>query len=251
MTAFDRDVLRNDPADRGTVLAWLESALTAIDPVGLTREAFVSAGVDEASVIAIGKAAPAMVRGAAQAARITSGVCVSHDGEEVHPQVTALKGDHPIPGEASFTAGAAVLEFARNASTAVPLIALVSGGGSALCEAPRPGVPLSFISGVASRLLASGMPIERMNLVRSQLSTVKCGGVARAAGRRIDTYVISDVAGADPGVVASRADDPSAIRRGSGSGDPPRAGCRGTRARPPRIGSRSRAGLATAGDPPR
>jgi glycerate 2-kinase len=215
MTRFDPGVLEPDPADRGRILEWLESGLQAVDPARLTADALAQQGDAETVLIAIGKAAPAMARGAASVLDLVGGVCVSDHEEQVPDRLKFIVGDHPVPGLASLEAAAAVLDTVRTTPDSTRILALVSGGGSALCEAPREGVPPGYLSEVTRRLIAGGADIEEINLVRAHLSAIKSGGVARAAGRPIDTYVISDVAGADPGVVASgptvpRAHDPEA-----------------------------------------
>jgi hydroxypyruvate reductase len=144
-----------------------------------------------------------MSLGAASKVDVVSGICVTDHIDDVPRTVTLRVGDHPVPGEASYAAGAAVLEAVRETPPDIDLVALVSGGGSALCEAPRQGVPLEYLTRVYDRLVSAGVSIEDVNLVRSHLSAVKGGGVARAAGRPIGTLVISDVGPAGPGVVAS------------------------------------------------
>ena len=91
--------------------------------------------------------------GAADAWGTVSGVCVADAPAEVPPGVELLVGDHPIPGPASFEAGRRVLEVARESPRTV---ALVSGGGSALCEHPLPGVPRDFLAGVTHDLAVGG-----------------------------------------------------------------------------------------------
>jgi hydroxypyruvate reductase len=181
----------------------LEAGLSAVDPERLTADALTPHAGESAVVIAIGKAAPAMARGASSVLDIVGGVCVSDHIEPTSDRLRFLVGDHPVPGAASLQAAEAVLEAVQDAPPAIPIIALISGGGSALCEKPRDGVPGEYLAEVTRRLIAGGAGIEEMNLVRAHLSAIKGGGVSRAAGRPIDTYVISDVAGADPGVVAS------------------------------------------------
>jgi hydroxypyruvate reductase len=200
---FDQSVLSPDPEGRSRILSWLEAGLAAVEPERLTSDAL--SGHDDAPtiLIAIGKAAPAMVRGAVSTLDVVAGVCVSDHEEPVPEQVRLLVGDHPVPGPASLEAGAAVLEMVQAAPASTRVIALISGGGSALCEAPREGVPPAYLSEATRSLIAGGADIEEINLVRSHLSAIKCGGVAGAAGRALDTLVISDVSGADPGVVAS------------------------------------------------
>jgi glycerate 2-kinase len=213
-TRFDSRVLAPDPEARGKVLGWLEAGLAAVEPEALTA-AVLAGRTGKTMVIAIGKAAAAMARGAASEVDVVDGVCVTDHQEPVPDTVRLVIGDHPVPGAASLEAGAAVLEAVQRAPSSMRIVALVSGGGSALCEAPRDGVPADFLSEVTRRLLSGGADIEELNLVRAHLSAIKCGGLSRAAERPIDTYVLSDVAGADPGVVASgptipRAHDPEA-----------------------------------------
>jgi hydroxypyruvate reductase len=200
---FDPSVLAPAPELRGQILTWLEAGLAAVDPERLTAEALVGQTGIETVVIAIGKAAPAMARGAASVLDVVGGVCVSDHREQAPEALTFRVGDHPVPGPASLEAAAAVLDAVRDAPISTRLIALVSGGGSALCETPRDGVPPRYLSEVNRTLIAGGADIEEINLVRAHLSAIKCGGVSRAAGRPIETFVISDVAGAPPGVVAS------------------------------------------------
>lgn len=200
---FDPSVLVPDPDRRGRILQWLEAGLAAVEPERLTAQALTGQAGIETVVIAIGKAAPAMARGAASVLDVVGGVCVSDHEEPTADRLTSIVGDHPVPGPASLEAAAAVLDTVRKTPPSTRIIALISGGGSALCETPRDGVSAGFLSTVNRRLIAGGADIEEINLVRAHLSAIKCGGVSRAAGRPIDTYVISDVAGADPGIVAS------------------------------------------------
>jgi len=84
------------------------------------------------------------------------------------------------------------------------VVALISGGGSALLPAPAAGLTFEDEQAVTRALLASGMPITVMNLVRNEVSAIKGGRLAAlAAPARIATLVISDVAGDDPALVAS------------------------------------------------
>jgi hydroxypyruvate reductase len=191
-----------NPSERRVALrGWLDAGITAVDPEERTTEALKSAKDGPPVVIAIGKAAAAMSRGAANALGPVSGVCVTDVPGQVPSGVELLIGDHPVPSEASFEAGKRVLEIARSAKGRC--IALISGGGSALCEQPLPGIDRAYLQMVHSLLLDRGASIEETNLVRRHLSSIKCGGVARAADVPMETYVISDVGEAGPGVVAS------------------------------------------------
>ena len=200
-------------ATRAQVKGWFQAAIKAVDPDDLTRSALTG---PPGTLIAIGKAAAGMCRGAAEALGPVTGVCVTDHIDYVPPGIELLIGDHPIPGPNSLQAGERVLEAARCAPGRI--IVLISGGGSALCEMPWPGIDLSFIRHANEVLLRSSASIEETNLIRGHLSAIKCGGLARAAGRRIETLIISDVAGAGPEVVASgptisMAFDPARARR--------------------------------------
>lgn len=190
--------------DRAERRAHIESfffaALAAIDPERLTSAAL---GEDRGPVtlVAIGKAGPAMVRGAASALGDVTGICVTNHASAVPEGVELMIGDHPIPGEQSYAAGQRVLEVVSGASSRI--IALISGGGSSLCELPRPGIPTALVTEVAHRLVDSGASIAEMNLVRRHLSAIKGGGLIAHAAQPITSYAISDVCGAPPAVIAS------------------------------------------------
>jgi glycerate 2-kinase len=180
---------------------WLDIAVTTVDPEALTADALTDPEDGPTVIIAIGKAAAGMCRGAHRALGPVSGVCVTDAPGTVPDGIDLLIGDHPIPGDGSFEAGRRVLEVARSVSGRC--VALISGGGSALCEQPVPGVDRSYLQEVNALLLDGGASIEETNLVRRHLSAIKCGGVARAVPGPLETYVVSDVGGAEPGVVAS------------------------------------------------
>lgn len=180
----------------------VDIAVAAVDPEPLTSESLVDSAREESiTLLAIGKASAAMCRGAARQLGEVHGVCVSNAPDVVPDGIELIVGDHPIPGDGSFRGGDRLLQVAERASGKI--IALISGGGSALCEYPIPGVSREFITETNRILVTSGASITEANLVRRHLSAIKGGGLARAAGRPIDTYLVSDVCGADPAVIAS------------------------------------------------
>src|SRR5262249_6459771 len=84
------------------------------------------------------------------------------------------------------------------------VLALISGGGSALMTAPAGGMTLADKQAVNQALLASGATISEMNVVRKHLSAIKGGRLAAAArAARVVTLVISDIPGDDPAAIAS------------------------------------------------
>jgi hydroxypyruvate reductase len=94
------------------------------------------------------------------------------------------------------------------------VIALISGGGSALLPQPGPGMSFEDEQAVNHILLASGAPIGVMNVIRNELSAIKGGRLAAlAAPARVATLVVSDVPGDDPALVASGPTLPIAATR--------------------------------------
>ena len=84
------------------------------------------------------------------------------------------------------------------------MVALISGGASALCAAPAQGLTLADKQAVNRALLACGANISEMNCVRKHLSAIKGGRLAAAAApARVLTLAISDVPGDDPAVIGS------------------------------------------------
>ena len=95
------------------------------------------------------------------------------------------------------------------------VLALVSGGGSALLESPRDGVTLADLAHTTDLLLRAGAPIEALNAVRAPLSRVKAGGLRAAAPSCVwVTLILSDVLGNDPRVIASGPTVPVASNSG-------------------------------------
>jgi hydroxypyruvate reductase len=95
-----------------------------------------------------------------------------------------LRGGHPLPDAGSLAAGEALLQAADGLGPLDAALLLISGGGSALAEAPHADLSLEEVRAVNQALLNSGAPIEEMNCVRSHLSRLKGGGLARALHAR-------------------------------------------------------------------
>ncbi len=154
--------------------------------------------------IAIGKAALAMARGAS----IDRGIAVvpvggvgAGQGAGAPSGWRVIEAAHPAPDERSLAAGRAVRELAESASPGDVVIALISGGASALVEAPR--VPLAELRALTGALMAAGAPIAELNAVRGALSDLKAGRLALACAAPIVTLVASDVVGDPLDVVGS------------------------------------------------
>jgi len=159
---------------------------------------------DQIVVLAVGKAAASMARGAAHILGTRArGLVVCPAAANV-PGFDVVVGDHPIPGSGSFRAGHRLMDAAAAAGSGDLLLVLLSGGASAMAEVPAAGVSEQQIADVTSSLLASGQPISQINRRRSALSALKGGGLTAAARpARVVTLAISDVADASIDVIGS------------------------------------------------
>ena len=118
--------------------------------------------------------------------------------------IEIVEAAHPVPDVAGVKATARMLKRLDGLSEDDLVIALISGGGSALLCAPAPGLTLADKSAVTAGLLVSGAPIGEINGIRKELSAVKGGRLAVAAHpARMLALMISDVPGDDPAHIAS------------------------------------------------
>mgnify|MGYP004705771171 FL=1 len=158
-------------------------------------------------VVGAGKASAAMAAAleAAWPDVPLEGVVVTRDGHAVPTQhITILEASHPVPDARSAQAGRALLKAVEGLGPDDLVVALISGGGSSLLALPVDGMTLEEKSQIGKDLLHSGATITEMNTVRRHLSAIKGGRLAQAAyPARVATFVMSDVPGDDPAVIAS------------------------------------------------
>lgn len=114
-----------------------------------------------------------------------------------------LRAGHPVPDEEGEAAARRVEMVLARCRPQDRLLALISGGGSAMLPAPVDGVSLAEKQEVNRLLLASGADITRVNLVRQALSRLKGGGWVRHCRAPVTALILSDVPGDDLRVVAS------------------------------------------------
>ncbi len=118
--------------------------------------------------------------------------------------IEIVEAAHPVPDAAGAAATARLLDLLSGLKQEDFVLALISGGASALLVAPVQGVSLTEKQAVNAALLASGAPIDRMNTVRKHLSRVKGGQLAAAAWpARMLSLMLSDVPGDDPAFIGS------------------------------------------------
>lgn len=187
--------------------AMFDAAVAAADPARVLARHLPPRPKGRCIVVGAGKSAAAMAAAleAAWPDVDLSGVVVTRYGHAVPTRrITVREAAHPTPDAASEAAGREMLEVARGAGPDDLVLALISGGGSALMVAPRAPLSLADKIAVNRLLLRSGLTIEDMNRIRRRLSDIKGGGLARAAHpARLVTLAISDVPGDDPGAIAS------------------------------------------------
>ncbi|UZD90382.1 glycerate kinase type-2 family protein [Cognatishimia activa] len=118
--------------------------------------------------------------------------------------IEIVEAAHPVPDQSGVDATARMLDLVSELQPEDTVLALISGGGSALLCSPIEGLTLSDKQAVNAALLASGAPISEMNTVRARLSKVKGGRLATACSpAQLLSLIISDVPGDDPAEIAS------------------------------------------------
>lgn len=217
---FNPAILNNNVAARQPLLAILEAALAAVDPsaavcaqmqrsgdsLRVAGKAYDLAAYRHIYVVGAGKAGAPMTRAveAVLGDCLTGGVVVvkhGHGGSTA--KIEIVEASHPVPDAAGVAAGERILAIAAVATAEDLVIALISGGGSALLEAPA-GLFLADIQATTTALLASGATINEVNCLRKHLSAIKGGQLARAVQpARLVALVLSDVVGSPLDVIAS------------------------------------------------
>jgi hydroxypyruvate reductase len=134
-----------------------------------------------------------------------SGLVVTRYGHGVPCRaIEIVEAAHPVPDGRGEDAARRILDLAKSAGSDDLVLALISGGGSALLALPAPGLTLADKQAVNRALLVSGATIGEMNTVRRHLSAIKGGRLAAAAWPApVTALLISDVPGDDPGTIAS------------------------------------------------
>lgn len=163
-------------------------------------------------VIGAGKADAAMAVAAeavycerGQQDRISGFVTTRHGFALPTRIIEIVQAAHPVPDDNSIMAARRTLELVKTAQPGDIVLALMSGGASALWSAPVDGVSFAAKQALTKQLLRSGAPIGDMNIVRKHLSRIKGGKLAAAvpAHAKLITLAISDVPGDEPTGIGS------------------------------------------------
>ncbi|MEA4998524.1 MAG: glycerate kinase [Candidatus Limiplasma sp.] len=157
-------------------------------------------------LIAIGKAAWSMASAARKVLgdSIREGMVITKYGHVMGdlPGMTLFEAGHPVPDANSFRATEAVLAATEHLTETDTVLLLISGGGSALFEAPL--IPQADSARLTEQLLASGAGIVEMNTIRKRFSKVKGGRFAmHCLPARVYSIILSDIIGDPLDMIAS------------------------------------------------
>lgn len=182
-----------------------QAAIAAADPAVCVPPCLPPDDGGRLIVIGAGKASAAMARAVEDHWRgPLAGLVVTRYGHGVPcRRIEIVEAAHPVPDAAGEAAARRILDQVRGLTADDRVLALISGGGSALMAAPAEGVDLPCKRALTAALLKSGATIAEINCVRKHLSASKGGRLAAAWPAPVLTLAISDVPGDDPAVIAS------------------------------------------------
>ena len=203
------EVLRRDAE------AVVRAAIDAVRPDAAVRRALARIALaEDLYLAAVGKAGWQMASAAVRYLDrpLRRGIVLTKYGHVMGdiPGVKCREAGHPVPDEGSFRGARDILEMTRGLRAEDTVLFLLSGGGSALFEAPL--IPPEELQDVTGQLLACGADIVEMNTIRKRLSAVKGGRFAQwCAPARVEAVILSDIVGDPLDMIASgpAAADPS------------------------------------------
>jgi hydroxypyruvate reductase len=207
----------------------MAAALDAVDPISAVERNMMCTG-DELTVagqsydlrqfrrtfvIGAGKAAIPMASAAGRllGEHVYRGLVITKrghtvDGSKIHinppPLIEILEAGHPVPDAQGVKGTQRIIEILSDVGSKDLVICLISGGGSALMLAPSSGVKLDDLQSLTDTLLAAGVTINEINILRKHLDLVKGGRLAKlTAPAQLVTLILSDVIGDPLDVIAS------------------------------------------------
>ncbi|MGB7542519.1 MAG: glycerate kinase [Burkholderiales bacterium] len=183
------------------------AAVAAADPLKILPQHLPAPPSGRTLVVGAGKAAASMALALEQhwpAGAPLEGLAITRYRHGLPTRrIRVIEAGHPVPDEAGEKAAKQVLRMARDLGSDDLLLALVSGGGSALLSLPVDGVSLEDLKTTTKELLRCGAPIQEINTVRKHLSAILGGRLAAACKANVLALIISDVTGDDPAHIAS------------------------------------------------
>jgi hydroxypyruvate reductase len=198
----------NDMSARAALRALFDTAIAAADPRAVLAQHLPPRPIKGRCVVVGGGKSAAVMAAALEDAWpdvALEGTVVTRYGHAVPTRrIEVIEASHPVPDENSERGAKRLLERVQGLTEDDMVIALMSGGASALLAAPADGLTLADKQAINRTLLACGANITEMNCVRKHLSAIKGGRLAAAAApARVVTLAISDVPGDDPAVIGS------------------------------------------------
>ncbi len=194
-------------APRELLLGSFDAALAAADPLHIVGAHLPTPPKGRTLVVGAGKAAAAMALAVEQQwpanAPLDGLVITRYQHGLLTNRITVIEAGHPVPDESGERAAHEILRRVKSLTANDLLLVLVSGGGSSLLTLPAPGIAMDDLKVITKQLLASGAPIQEMNVVRKHLSAIQGGRMAAACRAPVVALVISDVTGDDPTHIAS------------------------------------------------
>jgi glycerate 2-kinase len=205
---WPQDAKWNDTAARAALRTLFDTAVAAADPrIVLAPHLPPKPTRGRCIVVGGGKSAAVMAAALEDAWPDVAleGTVVTRYGHAVPTKrIEVIEASHPVPDANSERGAQKLLQCVHGLTRDDLVIALMSGGASALLAAPVPGLTLADKQTINRALLACGANITEMNAVRKHLSAIKGGRLAAAAApARVVTLAISDVPGDDPAVIGS------------------------------------------------
>jgi len=183
-----------------------QQALMAVNPLNCLPPFLPSRPSGRVIVIGAGKGAAAMAKAVEENwSGPMAGIVFVPDGYRIACQcIDVRESSHPIPDWRSLAAARDTLRLVENTTLDDLVVCLLSGGASSLIVSPITGVSLEEKQSITGDLLRSGADIQEINCVRKHISTIKGGKLAQACEpANLLTFIISDVVGDDPTVIAS------------------------------------------------
>ena len=186
----------------------VRQAIAAVQPDAAVRRALKDIPLPQGRLVlvSVGKAAWSMARAAYDCVgdKLSGGIVITKHGHAQGPigQLLIREAGHPVPDQDTFSATEEALALTQDLTAEDTVLFLLSGGGSALFEAPL--VPQDELQRITQSLLSCGADIVEMNTIRKRLSAVKGGRFARhCAPAKVFSIVLSDIIGDPLDMIAS------------------------------------------------
>ena len=192
---------------RELLIQSFQAAVAAADPLKIMPRHLPAPPSGRTLVIGAGKAGASMALAAERhwpTGAPLEGVVITRHGHGLPTKrIEVIEAGHPVPDAAGEAGAREILRRVKSLGPDDLLLALISGGGSALLSLPAEGVGMDALKETTKELLTGGVRIEEINTVRKHLSAIQGGRLASACRAPVLALIISDVTGDDPTHIAS------------------------------------------------